>query len=108
MGGERPPLPPTSAAASGCCCCSPTPRQLQRLVVRPAPGIPAQILTPFPLEQVQHAAKRARLDEGAAAAAGPSAAAPEAEEEAAEAAALRRIRENEVQVGSTGRCVADV
>lgn len=50
--------------------------------------------------QVQHAAKRARIDEGGAAAAGPSAAAPEAEEEAAEAAALRRILENEVQVGA--------
>ena len=50
--------------------------------------------------QVQHAAKRARLDEGGAAAAGPSAAAPEADEEAAEAAALRRIRESEVQVGA--------
>lgn len=48
--------------------------------------------------EVQHAAKRARIDEGGAAAAGPSAAAPEAEEEAAEAAALRRIRESEVQL----------
>lgn len=57
------------------------------------------------LHQVGHPAKRARLEpdgEGGAAAAGYAAAGEEEAEEAAEMAALRKVRENELQVGA--RC----
>lgn len=67
------------------------------------PGVPPRLL------QVGHPAKRARLEadgEGGAAGAGYAGAGEEEAEEAAEMAALRKVRENELQVSS--RCCCPV